>query len=146
MARRLRRYQGAIIRDHHILLVQHCEHAGGRTYWLLPGGTREDGESEEQAVTREMKEETSLDVKVERLLMEAPRSPGSDETHKTYLCTVLAGEARPGYEPEPEVAIYYRIAEVRWLDLRDEASWGEKVKADPYTYPELVKIREILGY
>ncbi len=140
------RYQGAIVCEHTLLLVQHCEHAGGRSYWLLPGGGREEGESEEQCVRREMQEETGLEVRVERLLMEKPRSPGDEEKHKTYLCTVLVGEAQPGYEPEPEASRYYRIAAVRWIDLRDEADWGEAVRSDPYTYPDLVQIREILGY
>ena len=130
----------------HILLVQHREHAGERSYWLLPGGGREDGETEEQCVIREMKEETNLDVKVERLLMEAPRFLGSDKLHKTYLCTILAGEAQPGYEPEPDVAARYQIADVRWLDLWDDSSWGEEIITDPYTYPELKKIQEILGF
>ena len=31
-------YQGAIIRDHHILLIKHTEHATSRGYWLIPGG------------------------------------------------------------------------------------------------------------
>ncbi len=140
------RYQGAIVRDHTILLIQHREHAGGRSYWLLPGGGREAGESEEACVIREMQEETGLQVAVERLLVEAPRQPGTDRWHKTYLCHPLSGEAQPGYEPEPEVAAYYCIAEVRWVDLRDEESWGEKVVSDPYTYPELKQICAILGY
>ena len=58
------RYQGAILRDAHILLVLHREHMGGRSYWLLPGGGREDCETEVECVIREMKEETGLDVKV----------------------------------------------------------------------------------
>jgi hypothetical protein len=45
------RYQGAIILSDHILLVQHSEHASGRIYWLLPGGGREEGESEEACVS-----------------------------------------------------------------------------------------------
>lgn len=140
------RYQGAIVRENHILLIQHQEHAGGRSYWLLPGGGREAGETEEQCVIREMKEETGLDISVAGLLMEEPRFPGSDKWHKTYLCIVLAGEAQPGYEPEPEVADKYKIAAVRWFDLRDEAGWGEGVMADRFTYPELKKIRKILGF
>jgi 8-oxo-dGTP pyrophosphatase MutT (NUDIX family) len=140
------RYQGAILHNDHILLVQHLEHAGGRSYWLLPGGGREAGETEEQCVMREMKEETSLDVSVERLLMDEPEFLGSALRRKTYLCTILNGTAQPGYEPEPEVAAIYSIAEVGWLDLHNEASWREEVISDRYTYPELKRIRKILGY
>ncbi len=140
------RYQGAIVRDQQVLLIQHRTHGGGRSYWLLPGGGREDGETEEECVAREMKEETSLDVNVERLLMEEPALPGLYTSIKTYLCTVLSGEAQPGYEPEPESAASYQIAAVRWLDLQDEGDWGEMIIADPFTYPTLKKIQEILGF
>ncbi len=63
------RYQGAILRDDLILLIKHREHATGHSYWLLPGGGREDKESEENCIRREMREETHLSVKVERLLL-----------------------------------------------------------------------------
>ena len=52
------RYQAAIMIGSQILLIRHEEHNHGRTYWLLPGGGREDGESEEECVIREMREET----------------------------------------------------------------------------------------
>ena len=67
---RLIRYQGAIIQDDQLLLIKHHELASGREYWILPGGGREPGESEEDCVIREMMEETGLTVAVERLLME----------------------------------------------------------------------------
>jgi 8-oxo-dGTP diphosphatase len=140
------RYQGAILRNDHILLIQHREHSG-RSYWLLPGGGREAGETEEQCVRREMQEETGLDVQVERLLMDETHTMlGKTHHRKTYLCTILAGEPQPGYEPEPEVAAFYRIAAVGWFNLRDAASWGEQVTADPYTYTELQQLQVILGY
>jgi ADP-ribose pyrophosphatase YjhB (NUDIX family) len=141
------RYQGAILRNHHLLLIQHREHNGGRCYWLLPGGGREQGESEEQCVLREMGEETGLEVRVERLLMDEPEFPDNPERrHKTYLCSILSGEPQPGYEPEPEASFYYSIVQVGWFDLRDETSWGELITSDPITYPEMKRIREILGY
>jgi 8-oxo-dGTP pyrophosphatase MutT (NUDIX family) len=42
------RYQAAIIHNRQILLIQHREHASGRSYWLLPGGGREADETPEQ--------------------------------------------------------------------------------------------------
>ncbi|MEZ4733881.1 MAG: NUDIX hydrolase [Caldilineaceae bacterium] len=64
------RYQGAIIQDDKILLIRHTEHASGRSFWVIPGGGREAGESEMACVAREMREETNLVVQVERLLVE----------------------------------------------------------------------------
>ena len=109
------RYQGAIVKDQHILLIRHQEHASGRDYWIIPGGGRIDGESEEQCVIREMKEETNLDVAVERLLLEevmAAEYLGKERVYKgskTYLCRIVAGEASPGGEPEPEAASHLSI-------------------------------------
>ncbi len=95
------RYQGAIIRDDHILLLKQTEHASGRSYWQIPGGGIEPDETEEQCVQREMREETGLHVQVHSLLLDEPSTPGAIYQHwKTYRCAILAGEARPGSEPE----------------------------------------------
>ena len=141
------RYQGAIIRDHQILLIMHRENASGRSYWVIPGGGIEEDETEEQRVIREMKEETNLDVRIERLIIDEPGHPdGMYRRRKTYICHPLSGEPSPGYEPEPEAATNYSIAEVRWFSLQDEDGWDEKLRNDPFTYPQLVSLREALGY
>ena len=144
---RIIRYQGAIIRDDHILLIKHHEYASGHDYWVIPGGGREDGETEEECVRREMMEETHLNVTVEQLLLDEPGRP--DEAYqrfKTYLCIPMVGEPYPGHEPEPEAAERYAITEVGWFDLRDETTWGTKVITNPFTYPRLQQIRRTLGY
>lgn len=143
---RTTRYQGAIMRQRQILLIQHREHDTGRSYWLLPGGGREDGETEEQCVQREMREETHLDVTVERLLLDESPMPGAKiyQRHKTFLCHPLAGEARPGVEPEPEAAANYAIVKVGWFDVDDEATWGVSITNDPITSSMLRRIREAL--
>jgi 8-oxo-dGTP pyrophosphatase MutT (NUDIX family) len=144
---RITRYQGAVIRNDRMLLIKHHEYATGHDYWVIPGGGREDGETEEECVMREVKEETHLDVTVTQLLLDEPGHPGGVyQRMKTYLCTPMAGEAYPGYEPEFEAAEAYAITEVGWFDLRDEATWGEKVVTDPFTYPLLQRIRAALGY
>jgi 8-oxo-dGTP pyrophosphatase MutT (NUDIX family) len=148
MDQRNARYQGAIVRDHCLLLIKHRHHADGHDYWLLPGGGREDGESEEQTVRREMREETNLDVRVERLLIAQPVfGEGRLVGHlKTYLCMPVGGEASPGYEPEPDAARAYAISEVRWFDLRDPSSWDPQMIADSITYPQVQRVRALLGY
>jgi drug/metabolite transporter (DMT)-like permease/ADP-ribose pyrophosphatase YjhB (NUDIX family) len=141
------RYQGVILRDSKVLLIRHQEHASGRDYWVIPGGGRLDGESEEHCVKREMKEETHLDVAVQRLLLdERIESDYGLHHHKTYLCDLISGNARPGYEPEIEASQHYAIVEVGWFDLRDETTWGEKVLNDRFTYPLMRKLRVELGF
>lgn len=142
------RYQGAILRDHHLLLIEHRFHADGHCHWLIPGGGLEDGETEEACVRREMREETGLAVAVERLLLEESAFPADRvyAGYKTFLCRPVGGEARPGYEPEPEAAAAYAISAVGWFDLRAETAWGEAVCRDPITYPLLKKLQATLGY
>ena len=147
MTNRDTRYQGAIIRDHRILLIRHCENKTGRSYWIFPGGGIEPGETEEDCVRREMKEETNLDVRVVSLLLNEPNpSKRSYRSRKTYLCVSNTGEASPGIEPEPDAASWYSIAEVKWFDLHDESSWDTELITDPLTYNQLQRVRRKLGY
>ena len=141
------RIQGAIVRQHHVLLIQHRHRPTGHSYWLLPGGGLDGDETEEECVVREMKEETGLKVRVERLILDEPAPPdGADRRRRTYLCRPVSGVAKPGYEPEPEAAAAYSITAVQWLDLRDESGWEEGIRQDPFTYPQLARLRELLGY
>lgn len=39
----------------------------GKSVWYIPGGKREEGESDEQALIREVKEELSVDIKPETI-------------------------------------------------------------------------------
>lgn len=151
MSNRRTRYQGAIIRNHHILLIKNREHDSGRSYWLFPGGGIEPGETEEECVKREMKEETNLEVQVVSLLLDeqvGPEDPGFSQlkNYKTYYCEPLAGEASPGIEPEPEAAGRCSIVEVKWYDLRDETTWGSAVVTDALIYLPLQRLRRRLGY
>lgn len=141
------RYQGAILRGHEMLLLAFRERDSGREYWAIPGGGNEPGESEEECVRREMKEETGLDVRVELLLLDEPALEGGIYRWlKTYLCTSLSGEPASGFEPEEDTLNPVDILGVRWLDLRDPRAWGPAVVNDPFTYPGLLKIRAALGY
>jgi len=141
------RYQGAIIRDDQILLIRHRENKSGRSYWILPGGGIEAGETEEDCVRREIKEETHLDVRNISFLLSEPSHPNDRyNLWKTYLCEPTTGKASPGFEPEPEAASEYSIAEVKWFDLHDETGWNPELVADPFTYDQLQHLRKKLGY
>ena len=141
------RYQGSIIQDDKILLIRHTEHASGRSYWVIPGGGREAGETEIACVMREMLEETNLVIRVERLLLETalPNDP-FNKTRKTYLCQIVSGQAAPGVEPESDAAAFYAITAVAWFDLRSEEHWEASIFENYIAYPVLQEIRHALGY
>jgi 8-oxo-dGTP pyrophosphatase MutT (NUDIX family) len=143
---RIIRYQGAIIKDHHLLLIRHREHQSGYSYWLFPGGGIEVGETEEQCVAREMLEETGLVVKVEGLLFMQPMpQPDGYKQRNIYLCAVLAGEAKPGYEPEEDAHEHYGIVEVKWFDLREIEAWDKDVLSERLK-PQVLELCRLLDY
>ena len=144
---RTTRYQAAILRGTEILLIRHREHAGGRSYWVIPGGGMEAGETEIECVRREALEETALEVSVEALVLDEPPLMdygGGYQRFKTYLCRPLTDEAAPGYEPEPEAAAIYAIVEVAWFSLVDETTWNDLIISDAITAPTLRRIRMAL--
>jgi 8-oxo-dGTP diphosphatase len=89
-----------VIEDSKILLVRHRK--GARRYWVLPGGRLEYGESFHECAVRELKEETGLDVEVERFLFisEAIAPDRSRHIVNVYLkAKVVGGTMKVGNEP-----------------------------------------------
>jgi ADP-ribose pyrophosphatase YjhB (NUDIX family) len=141
------RCQGAIIQDDHILLIGWRDQEPDHSFWVIQGGGQEQGETAEACLTRETREETDLEINVDRLLFEeAGQLNGKRWLAKTHLCNVIRGQASPGHEPEDPQPKGYGIVEVRWFDLRDERSWGSALIEDSITYPQVLRIRELLGY
>ena len=87
---------GAILRNDRILMVFH--QSAARSYWTLPGGSVEPGETPEQAVVREVKEETGLDARAPSFLFDEPFAGGVCRCF--LLNSDLAQEAALGYDPE----------------------------------------------
>ena len=56
------------IKDNKLLLIHRLK--DGRDFWVIPGGSAEEGETLEIAGKREIKEETSLDVSIGEKLWE----------------------------------------------------------------------------
>ena len=95
---------GVVIRDGRVLIVRRGTEPL-RGCWSIPGGTLEIGETIEEGVRREMREETGLEVRVLDLVEVWERIIPSDRGGRQpryhfvildYLCAAEAGEPRPG--------------------------------------------------
>ncbi|MGB3682595.1 MAG: NUDIX hydrolase [Rubrobacteraceae bacterium] len=76
--------------------------------WALPGGFVDVGETVENAAVREAKEETNLDVELERLVgvySEPDRDPRGHNVSVTFLARVTGGAAEAATDAD-EVSIF----------------------------------------
>jgi len=93
------------------LLMIKRGHEPGAGLWSIPGGRIEPGETDTEALVREMFEETGLAVKVGRLIGRVQR-PGPNGTVidiRDYAATVTGGMLRPGDD----------AADARWVETAD---------------------------
>jgi ADP-ribose pyrophosphatase YjhB (NUDIX family) len=95
-----------VVRDGRALIIKRA-HEPRKGEWSLPGGLLELGESLEDAVRREIKEETSLDVTVGPIIETFDRvhrdDAGGIRYHFVivdYVCWSMAGEATAASDAE----------------------------------------------
>jgi 8-oxo-dGTP diphosphatase len=95
-----------------ILLVRHRK--GSRHYWVLPGGRLEYGETFHECAIRELKEETGLEVAVERFLFISEAIAPDRTRHIVNIfvqAKVTGGVMKVGNEPV--------LAGVDFIDLTE---------------------------
>jgi ADP-ribose pyrophosphatase YjhB (NUDIX family) len=103
---------GAIVTDGQgRLLMIKRGHDPGAGLWSIPGGRIEPGETDAEALVREMIEETGLTVEVGRLIGRVQRTGvnGAVVDIRDYAATVTGGTLRPGDD----------AADARWVAVGD---------------------------
>lgn len=78
------RVTGILIEDEKVLLVK--QKVANRN-WSLPGGRAENGEMLEEAMVREMREETGLEVNIQKLLYVCDKPDASPSLLQYYIST-----------------------------------------------------------
>ena len=121
---------GAVIDDGagRILLVKHRPERGGfwQGKWICPGGGLEEGETVEDGVKREVKEETQLEIDLVTPLHPFERIVRSgDEVslhviYIDYLAKVIGGELKTGSDIGEAIWVEKeRIPDI-WEELHDD--------------------------
>ena len=109
---------GAVIEDKkgRILLVKHVPGKVGfwQGKWICPGGKLEQGETIEEGIKREVKEETNLDIELTRQLVPFDRVVKEADKitlhviYIDYMARLVAGELRPASD----------VGEGRWVERK----------------------------
>ena len=130
-------HQAAVVGADGIALAMRADLRG----WELPGGAAQPGETGEDALRREVAEETGLAVEIEALVGEYHRSGFRPHTARVYRCRVTGGALRASAET-PAVAWFDPIALPRTL-----FPWYRGPLADALAeLPEPVAIHERQGW
>jgi len=104
--------------DNKILLVRHRK--GNRLYWVLPGGRLEYGETFHECAVRELKEETGLDLEVEKFCFLSQAIPPDSSRHivNIYLKgKVVGGTVKLGNEPVLAGVDFIPLSELEKITL-----------------------------
>lgn len=87
---------GLVFREGRLLVTQRSEGTHLAGYWEFPGGKREAGETWEQCLSRELREELDAVVEVGDLFEEVRHDYGVKSVHlRFFLCRLRSGEPRP---------------------------------------------------
>ncbi len=93
---------GIIFREQEVVLIRRGQEPG-LGEWSLPGGAVELGETLEEALRREVREETGLEIDiialtavVNRLIRDQAGAVAYHYVLLDFLCRTLAGSPRPG--------------------------------------------------
>ena len=127
------RAAAVVVNDSAVVLMRRFRN--DMTYYVLPGGGIEPGETAEHACIRELREETGLEGRIVRLLVTLDNE-GSTEHY--FLVAADRAELRLGHGPEAMVdsasdsyrPMWVPLSHVQDLDLRpatiraDVVRWG----------------------
>jgi 8-oxo-dGTP pyrophosphatase MutT (NUDIX family) len=106
------RAQCIVHRGNELLMVQHRQ--GGETWWCLPGGGIEEGETPAEAAIRELEEECGVAGTILREMGCVVYAPG--EGSYTFLVDIGAQDVRLGSDPEFDPGEQV-LVDARWMTL-----------------------------
>jgi 8-oxo-dGTP diphosphatase len=113
------RVAAVLVKEGRVLLARHEK--GGESYWVLPGGAVEPGETLAEALRRELREEAGLAVEPGDVLFLNDGYRPEAETVAVYFSATLTEDAGTGSATEevggPTLGKVLR--EVRWVPVEE---------------------------
>ena len=136
---------GAIIEDRagRVLLVKHTPERGGfwQGKWICPGGGLELGETIEEGIKREVREETQLEIDLVAPLYPFERVVGSNDKvslhviYIDYLARVTGGKLKLGSD----------VGEAMWVEKERIPQIWEELHEDTQRLFQIAKIVDPKG-
>lgn len=132
---------GLIFRDGKLLIAQrHADsHLGG--LWEFPGGKREPGETFEECLRRELKEELGCDVQVQHCVESIAHDYPEKSVHLEFFrCRWLEHEPKPigcanlRWVTKSQLSeVDFPAADARLLEMlqKDDSLWGAAAHTEP---------------
>ncbi|MFO7882355.1 MAG: NUDIX domain-containing protein [Kosmotogaceae bacterium] len=110
--------RGVIFQENSVLIVKHA-HEDRQPFWCFPGGKVEQGETLPDALKRELKEETKIDIEPRNIIFI------QDFIHERLLelffkCEKISGTGELGYDPE--VIGSPVLVDLRWVNVDELAT------------------------
>ena len=114
------RVRAVIIDSDKILLINRIK--DNDSYWVIPGGAVESGETHKQALKRECLEELGVKIEVQKLFLQrvGDKPEIEDQQEFFYLCNIVNGQIGTGQGPEFWPGTRYKGKYIiKWVALKE---------------------------
>ena len=110
----------AIIRKGDKIFATQRGYGDWKDWWELPGGKMEAGETPEEALVREIREELSADIRIDKFLYTVDYDyPAFHLTMHCYICSLLSDALQLNEHEAARWLTAEGLRSVRWLPADD---------------------------
>ena len=111
----------AIIRKGDRIFATQRGYGGFKDYWEFPGGKMEAGETPEQALVREIREELDAEICIDKFLVTIEWDyPNFHLTMHCYVCSLVSNELHLNEHEAAKWLSKEEIHSVNWLPADDQ--------------------------